>query len=104
MSDTEQLESFPSSSLQGTTSLETPLPARRKRLPGGRRKAHAPDMEEELTDWIDSHRSCRITVTRSNIQRKALQLYSGDGDFSASQGWVENFLMRNGFSLRCRTC
>ena len=99
----EQLESFPSSSLQGTTSLETP-PARRKRLPGGRRKAHAPDMEEELTDWIDSQQSCRLRVTQSNIQMKTLQLYSGDGDFSASHGWVENFLMRNDFSLRCRTC
>ena len=30
MSDTEQLESLPSSSLQDTTSLETPPPARRK--------------------------------------------------------------------------
>ena len=79
------------------------VPAKTQRLPGGGRKAHAPDMEEELTDWIDSQRSCHLRVTQSNIQRKALQLYSGDGDFSASRGWVENFNKRNGFCLCRRT-
>ena len=59
------------------------VPAKTQQLRGGGRKAHAPDMEEELTDWIVSQRSCHLRVTRSNIQRKALHLYSGDGDFSA---------------------
>ncbi len=79
------------------------VPTKARQLPGGGRKAHAPEMEEELTAWIDNQRSNHLRVTRSSIQRKALELYSGDGDFSASQGWVENFLRRNGFSLRRRT-
>ena len=79
------------------------VPAKSQRLPGGRRKAHAPDMEEELIAWIDSQRSGHLRVTRSSIQRKALELYHGEGDFSASRGWIEKFLKRNGFSLRRRT-
>ena len=60
-------------------------------------------MEDELTAWIDSLRSDHIRVTRSAIQRKALELYNGEACFTASRGWLENFLKRKGFSLRRKT-
>lgn len=77
--------------------------SKRLRLIGGGRKAKAPSMEDALTTWIDDQRSAHIRVTRSGIQRRALELYQGDGEFSASRGWLENFLKRKGFSLRRRT-
>ena len=73
------------------------------RLPGAGRKPCAPDMEETLAAWIDSQRSCHLHVTRSDIQKKAVQLYQGESDFLASRGCLERFLQRNGFSLRRRT-
>ena len=79
------------------------LPSKRLRLTGGGRKAQAPDMEEELSAWIDSQRSLHIRVTRSAIQLKARELYEGEEEFSASRGWLEKFLKRKGFSLRRRT-
>ena len=60
-------------------------------------------MEEELTAWIDSQKSLHIRVTRSAIQLKAFELYESEGEFSASRGWLEKFLKRNGFSLQRRT-
>ena len=44
------------------------LPSKRLRLTGGGRKPQVPDMEEELTAWVDSQRSLHIRVTRSAIQ------------------------------------
>ena len=79
------------------------LPSKRLRLTGGGRKAQAPDMEEELSAWIDSQRSLHIRVTRSAIQLKARELYEGEEEFSASRGWLEKFLKRKGFSLRRTT-
>lgn len=76
---------------------------KRQRLLGGGRKAQAPSMEDALTVWINDQRSLHIRVTRSSIQRKALELYDGEEAFSASRGWLDNFLRRNGFSLRRRT-
>ncbi len=57
-------------------------------------------MEVELTEWIINQRSHHL---RSSIQRKALELYQCESDFSASQGWIQNFLKWNNFSLRRRT-
>ena len=56
-----------------------------------------------LTAWIEDQRSRHLRVTRTTIQKKALDLCGGDDGFSASRGWLENFLRRNGFSLRRRT-
>ena len=79
------------------------LPSKSLCLPGGGRRAHAPDIEETLTAWIEDQTSRHLRVTRTTIQKKALNLYGGDDGFSASRGWLENFLRRNGFSLRRRT-
>ena len=79
------------------------MPSKCVRLPGGGCKPCAPDMEEVLAVWIDGQRSCHLRVTRSDIQRKAVELYQGESAFSASRGWLEKFLSRNHFSLRRRT-
>jgi len=80
----------------------TELPSKRCRQPGGGRKAQAPDMEEALTAWIEELRGSHARVTRTSIQKKALELYEGNS-FAASRGWLENFFRRNGFSLRRKT-
>ena len=72
-------------------------------LPGGGHKACFPSMEDTIAAWIDSQRSCNLRVTRSAIQHKALELYEGEAEFTASRGWLENFLKHNRYSLRRRT-
>ena len=72
-------------------------------MPGGGRKPHAEDMEEVLAAWIEQQRGRHLRVTRTAIQRKAVELYDGDGEFSASRGWLDKFFKRNSFSLRRRT-
>ncbi len=67
--------------LQGQTS-------KKQRLTGGGRKPIALEMEDQLIAWIDSLRSDHIRVTRSAIQRKALELYDGEENFlPAEAGW-----------------
>ncbi len=64
------------------------LPSKSQRLPGGGRKPHVEDMEEVLTAWIEQQRGRHLRVTRTAIQRKAVELYDGDGEFTASRGLV----------------
>ncbi len=53
------------------------LPSKSQRLPGGGRKPHAEDMEEVLAAWIEQQRGRHLRVTRTAIQRKAIELYDG---------------------------
>ena len=55
------------------------LPSKKKRLDGGGRKAALPDMEEELTEWIETLRSKNMRVTRPSIQAKAVELAQARG-------------------------
>ena len=50
------------------------IPAKKKRLKGGGRKAALPELEEELASWIENLRSQNLQVSRTSIQRKALEL------------------------------
>ncbi len=72
-------------------------------MPGGGCKPHAEDMEEVLAAWIEQQRGRHLRVTRTAIQRNAVELYDGNGEFTASRGWLEKFLKRNSFSLRRKT-
>ena len=60
-------------------------------------------MEEQLASWIIEFRSRNCRITRAAIQCKALELYKGDDDFTASRGWLSNFFKCHKFSLRRRT-
>ena len=42
-------------------------------------------MEEALTAWIEELRGSHVRVTRTSIQKKALELYEGDS-FASSRG------------------
>ena len=50
----------------------TELPSKRRRQPGGGRRAQAPDIEEVLTAWIEDLRGSHARFTRTSIQKKAL--------------------------------
>ena len=76
------------------------LASKHRRLPGGGRKTKLPDMEEQLTLWIEHQRSQHLRVTRTAVQRKALELHQSEEGFAASRGWLEKFLKRYDFALR----
>ena len=79
------------------------LPSKKQCLQGGGRKPKLPEVEEQLTEWIEHQRAQHLWVTRTMIQQKAMQFHFGDEEFSASRGWLENFLRRHNFSLRRKT-
>lgn len=62
------------------------------------------DLEKELCWYIESERQKGIRLTCDDIQVRARQLAMRDGidrsTFSASRGWAQRFLRRNGLSLR----
>ena len=86
--------------------------ASRKRLDGAGRKPVSVALEERLFTWFEDRRSKRLRVSRKLLMKKAALMYremkeartiAHDGDFVASRGWLDNFLKRNGLSLRRKT-
>ena len=79
---------------------------KRLRLDGAGRKIKSDQLEQRLREWISSQRESRLRVSRKMIQKKALEWYreeNQDNEFTASNGWLEKFLERNGFVLRRKT-
>lgn len=74
----------------------------RKRLPGGGLKVRNQELEEILKSWICEQRERRLRISRKMIQLKAKEICA-DTNFSASDGWLQRFLVRNNFSMRKRT-
>lgn len=70
-----------------------------------RQKALYPDVEQEVTEYVEHRRAISMQVTRKLICRKALEFAQGRGidAFKASECWWNNFMKRSGLSLRCRT-
>ena len=79
------------------------VPSQKQRLPGAGRRLKLPDLEGQLALWIEEQRRQHLPVTRTAIQRKALQLHRGEEQFAASKGWLEKFLKRHDLSLRRTT-
>ena len=80
----------------------------RKRLAGGGRKPLSEELERKVLEWILDRRSKGLCVSRVLIMKKTTIIYSNmednnDAEFSASRGWCENFMRRNGLSLRRKT-
>lgn len=80
----------------------------KKRLAGGGRKPLSDELEKNVLEWILERRSKGLRVSRILIMKKASLFYkemenTTDTEFSASRGWCENFMRRNGLSLRRKT-
>lgn len=71
------------------------LPSDKARLSGGGRKPKYPKEEEILVTWLKLKQSQKVRLSRSMIQRMALQMCIGDEEFIASKGWLEKFLKRH---------
>lgn len=80
--------------------------AKRKRLGGGGRHLTFKELDEELARTVREMRSKKLRVSRRIIMMKAEKLFNpedGEGDFKASRGWLERFLVRHNFRLRVPT-
>ncbi|XP_022793287.1 titin-like [Stylophora pistillata] len=81
----------------------------RSRLSGGGRKPLSAKVEELLLEWIENRRARGLRVSCKLIMKKAEVTYMTENnlvdndDFKASRGWLENFIKRNGLSLRRKT-
>ncbi|RWS00839.1 pogo transposable element with KRAB domain-like protein, partial [Dinothrombium tinctorium] len=65
-----------------------------------------PQLEKDLKEWIASQRQRGRAVGLNDIKTKALELYDihkERSDFSASNGWLQKFLIRNDLSMRRAT-
>ena len=81
---------------------------RRSRVSGGGRKEKLPQLEERVFNYFRSKRDRKLRVTRSQLQKKALELHGdlvadgtipSESDFSASDGWMTRFMARHKISF-----
>lgn len=78
------------------------------RLEGAGRPLLDTNVEEQLLEWIYSRRSRMLRVSGKMIMFKAKSFYdekreddpTGQDAFTASRGWLDKFLRRNGLSFR----
>lgn len=80
----------------------------KKRLPGGGRKAFSEELEKQVLEWVLERRTKGLRVSHILIMKKALIFFKemdniDDSEFNASKGWCDNFMRRNGLSLRQKT-
>jgi len=80
----------------------------KKRLPGGGRKPFSEELEKQILEWVLERRTKGLRVSRILIIKKALIFFKemdniDDSEFNASKGWCDNFMRRNGLSLRRKT-
>lgn len=57
------------------------------------RKVMDPQIDQDISDWVQSQLNMGIIVTQKNIRKKAKTL-SCSKDFKASKGWLEKFFKR----------
>ena len=89
--------------------FEPTVKPKNKGLESGGRKPLDLPLENQLAEWIYDRRSKRQRVSKKHIMAKAKYFYGSECDeseksrFEASNGWVNNFMRRNGFLLRRKT-
>ena len=83
---------------------------KQKRLEGGGRKPFDEAIEEVLFEWVHQRRANGLRVSRKIIRSKAGCLHEEKcketeipPTFTASVGWVQKFMTRNGLSIRRKT-
>jgi hypothetical protein len=80
------------------------MPSGAFRLPGGGRKLTSVELEELLAARVFQERAEKNRVTRSMIMQWAGLLVEDLGvGLELSNGWLEGFLLRHNFVLRCAT-
>ena len=64
--------------------------------------SHFPELERILNNFVIEQRSRGVCVTSREIKREALRIANNLNiiNFTASNGWFENFLKRFNFTLR----
>ena len=80
---------------------------RKGSLEGGR-KPLSSELESLVLEWVLDRRLQGLRVSRTLIRKKAAILFkeiedTSESEFSASKGWCEKFMRRNGLSLRRKT-
>lgn len=69
-----------------------------KRLQGAGCPLKDKDFDEMLINWVRQQRQKKLLVSHAMIQREALTL-SHNENFSASNGWLEKFLLRHNLKM-----
>ena len=68
---------------------------------GGRTLTYDVDIEKEIVICIQTQHKRQLSVSRHSIRRYTLALTKVNyPDFTASDGWLANFMTRNNLSLR----
>ena len=83
--------------MRETCEKEKNVNTKRFRLDGSGRKVKNKELEEKLFAWVMAQRAGEIHVTQKNICEMARQL-SNNPEFTASNGWCQNFIRRYGLS------
>ena len=82
---------------------EPTVKPKNERLEGGGRKSLDLQLENQLVAWIYDRRFNGLPVSGKLIMAKAKYFYKSEGDesekslFVTGNGWVNNFMCRNGF-------
>lgn len=70
----------------------------------GRHLSYPKEIDDELSRWILERRDAQLPVGLEMIKAKARSMIlSHNPCFMASNGWIQKFKYRNGFSMRCKT-
>lgn len=75
-----------------------------RRLPGGGRKAHFPELESALYEWVQVERQAKRNVSWTRLRRQGKAIAAELGiAFTGSDKWIHGFMKRNKLVLRVVT-
>lgn len=75
-----------------------------RRLPGGGRKAHFPELESVLYEWVQVERQAKRNVSWTRLRRQGKAIAAELGiAFTGSDKWIHGFMKRNKLVLRVVT-
>lgn len=67
-------------------------------------RIHAPEIKEQLVQWVLEMRDLHLPVSVVQVKEKARKVIQPIvPTFKASDGWVYKFFRRNKFTLRAKT-
>ncbi len=70
----------------------------------GRSLSYPSEVDDEIAEWIIIRRDAHLPVSRQLVKIKSRQLINPHNtEFTASDGWLQKFMIRRGLSMRSRT-